>query len=338
MEIKNYIKNALNEIKNKVIAIVYTFENENAPGFQHYDFWRSEVLSDWLRAIEELNCKPYILDVRTFIFKVSTSTLPHIDFCINLNAGNMNIDNLCIIPSLCSFLNIPCLPCSAKACAIGEDKYFANLIASTGRINIPKKLQPNMEGGIIRNRNYGSSIGIRKTNHSTKCSPEEICQEFIEGYDATIPILYNPITNKLEVLPPVVYKHPYSQQWFLDEQAKKQHSYEKTIGFLSNDATEEILNLANKFDILTYCRIDTRITGYSFEQKKSISINDIYFIEMNPTPTIHNNINFAFSILNISSDYQHSLCLKIYKELISKSSITGYILFCSILAFKAKHY
>lgn len=103
---KKFIQN-LNSIQGSIIAVVYTFEGENAPGFKHYDVWRSNVIADWINAINEIGCKPYIIDVRTFISKAMMDTLPHLDFIINLNAGNINLDNLGLIPSVCSFLNIP---------------------------------------------------------------------------------------------------------------------------------------------------------------------------------------------------------------------------------------
>ena len=86
---KKFIQN-LNSIQGSIIAVVYTFEGENAPGFKHYDVWRSNVIADWINAINEIGCKPYIIDVRTFISKAMMDTLPHLDFIINLNAGNIN--------------------------------------------------------------------------------------------------------------------------------------------------------------------------------------------------------------------------------------------------------
>ena len=113
MENKKKIIQNLNSIQGSIIAVVYTFEGENAPGFKHYDVWRSNVIADWINAINEIGCKPYIIDVRTFISKAMMDTLPHLDFIINLNAGNINLDNLGLIPSVCSFLNKPCIPCSS---------------------------------------------------------------------------------------------------------------------------------------------------------------------------------------------------------------------------------
>ena len=64
-------KNKLIELKGKTIALVYIFEKETADGFNHFLIWKDKVLTGWLSAIYELNCLPYIIDVRTFMQKAS---------------------------------------------------------------------------------------------------------------------------------------------------------------------------------------------------------------------------------------------------------------------------
>lgn len=331
--------NKIQAIKGNVIALIYAFENEEASGFSHYTFWKSEVISAWLTAVEELGCIPYMLDVRTFMQKASMGTLPHIDYCVNLNAGNRKIDNLCLVPSICSFLDIPCIPCNAITCAVGEDKYYANLIAQNGALKVPKKHPENVVGGIIRDRSFGSSVGIRLTTSTTKCSNSEISQAFIMGTDMTVPILYNPVYEKLEVLPPVLYKNNNDEKtWFLNETTKLNHSYEKVLGLLSDETIDALLELAKKFDIRTLCRFDTRVENYNFDVPQKIQLKDINFIEINPTPTINNTINFSFSLSLSENSVPHKKCFEFYKTLVKNASLTGYILFCSINAIKATHF
>ncbi|MDE7168153.1 MAG: hypothetical protein K2O28_04815 [Clostridia bacterium] len=334
---KNF-KESILDLSGSVVALVYTFQNEEAPGFTHYEFWKSEVITAWLSAVEEIGCKPYILDVKTFMMKASMGTLPHIDYCINLNAGNNNVDNLCLVPAICSFCGIPCIPCSAKACGVGEDKVYANLIAESSKLKLPKTYPFNKDGGIIRDRSLGSSVGIRLSSENTVCSDMEICQEFIVGTDMTIPILFNPLSKQLEVLPAVAYKHDKGAKWFLDAKAKLTHSYEKVLVQLSKEAEQEVLSLAKKFDITTYCRIDTRIKNFQFDRDSEVKLDDIYFIEINPTPTINNTINFALSLQNSKDNLPHKQLFNAYKNSVEKASITGYILLCSLLAIKAKHF
>ena len=45
----------------------------------------------------------------------------------------------------------------------------------------------------------------------------EISQEFIVGTDITIPILFNPLNSKLELLPAIAYMHHKGEDWYLGE-------------------------------------------------------------------------------------------------------------------------
>ena len=104
-------KETLCSIYGKTIAIVYIFEGDEAEGYKHYEIWKSDVISSWMFAVEELHCMPLIMDMRTFVQKAMNNTLPYIDYVINLNNGTLNISVLGVVPSICNFLNIPCIPC-----------------------------------------------------------------------------------------------------------------------------------------------------------------------------------------------------------------------------------
>ena len=127
---KEEFKNALHRIQGKTIAVVYIFEGEQGEGFEHYDIWQSDVISEWLYAIQQNHCRPLIMDVRTFILKAMSQTLPEIDFVLNLNNGNKVLSTLGLVPSVCSFLNIPCIPCNTVSIIAGEHKGIANYVAS----------------------------------------------------------------------------------------------------------------------------------------------------------------------------------------------------------------
>ena len=328
----------INGIQGSIIAVVYTFEGEHALGFKHYDVWRSEVISDWIKAIEELRCKPYIIDVRTFILKAMMETLPHIDFIINLNAGNTNLDNLGLVPAVCSFIDIPCIPCGSSVCSVGEDKNFANMIAKNSLIKVPEPHPYNVEGGIIRPRCYGSSVGIRRTSADAILRKNELSQRFINGTDVTIPILFNPLSMKLEVLPAIAYIHTKDNNWYLGENEKLLHNYNKIAIRIPNDVSSAVLELVSNFDINTFCRVDTRVESFNNPREDTISLDNIYFIEINPTPTIHNNINFANAIYQIDNADTHYDSINIYKTQVKNWSPTGYVLACAICAIKAMRY
>lgn len=337
MSLTNKFLGVINGIKGQVVAIVYTFEGENALGFEHYDVWRSNVICDWVRAVEELGCKPFILDVRTFVLKAMMNTLPHIDYVINLNAGNKNLGNLSIIPSVCSFLGTPCIPCNSEVCAVGEDKIYANMIAKNSNIKVPVDHPYNEEGGIIRPRSYGSSIGIRRTSQKEIYSADETSQQFIVGMDVTFPILYNPIKNKLDIIAPIAYRHMEGFNCYLDAEHKLKHDYTKERINITDTISKEIINLVSLYNIKTFCRIDTRIATNDLVYLETATLDNLYFIEINPTPTIHNSINFTDSLDNLTENDPHYLAYQVYKQEVANNSKTGYVLACALCSFIARH-
>ncbi len=341
----NEYHNMLQNIEGKVIAIVYNFINEPAQGYKIYEAWKSDVLSSWMIAIDELGAIPFILDARTFISKTVNNTMPHVDYVVNLCNGLENISVLGIIPSICAFSSLPCIPNNAKTIMIGEDKRVSNYLANISGINLPKEQSIEDGNGIIRPVSLGSSIGVVKT----PCAPpryDYICQEFIEGYDMTIPVMFNPLNKDFEVLPGILYlpKNP-STKWFLGEKEKLLHNnYDKINVRIPKEVKNIILELAKIFQVDTYCRIDTRVRTNIAISKENISefsfgINEIFFLEINTMPTIKDGINFHNSLANVTPEDDLHLALEQYRSHFSYSSITGFILSSSILAFdfKAKH-
>ena len=60
-------------------------------------------------------------------------------------------------------------------------------------------------------------------------------------------------------------------------------------------------------------------------------------IEINPTPTIHNTINFANAINELNKSDSHYGAFNLYKKHVKDYTVTGYILTSAIFAIKAKH-
>ncbi len=343
INLKEY-KNLLYKIRGKTIALIYTFENENAPGFKHYDVWNSEVIIAWLTAINELKCIPYILDVKTFVSKAMNNTLPFINYAINLNAGNYDLSVAGLVPSVCSFLNIPCIPCDAVTTIVGEHKYFSNCIAENVNLNVPKEITSDDQNttSIIKPFNLGSSCGIEKNNGYKNI--DGLCQEFIKGFDVSTPLLYNPLSEEIETLPPILYiPNNKDPNWFFNSSLKDSHSgYTKNTIPLQNEVKEKFLEIANKFNIFTFCRIDSRIKCENYEELLSIknegvSLNHLYFLEINPTPTIKNNINFLNSINLIDKSNNFYFSINYYNDTIQDNTNLGFLLSSAILGMvKAK--
>lgn len=342
MKTTNEYHKMLDSIKGKVIAIVYNFGKEKAPGYSIYESWKSDVISSWMVAVDELGAIPLVLDARTFISKIVNNTMPQVDYVVNLCNGLKDISVLGAVPAICAFAALPCIPNSAKTIMIGEDKRISNYLALSSGINIPRETQIECVNGIIRPISLGSSIGVMKTPSSRPVF-DYICQEFIEGYDITIPIMYNPLCDDLEVLPGVLYlPHDMNPDWFLGEEEKLLHKeYEKISIKIPSVIQEYLLKLVKLFQVDTYCRVDTRIrTGKILSRDEvqhfSFGLDNTYFLEINTMPTIKEGINFHTAIASMNSENKLAAAFQMYQCYITTPSTTGFILSSSILALDAK--
>lgn len=339
-------KNALDTIKGKTIAIVYIFEKEDAEGFEHFLVWKDKILTSWLSAIYEIDCLPYIIDVRTFMQKASNYSLPHIDYVINLNSGCTKLPTMGLVPSICSFLNIPCIPCDSTAILTTENKKISNFIALGANLQTPKFLDSNNSFGIYRPINLGNSIGV-KVDSFSEFKNDGIYQEFIPGYDVTIPVAYNFITNKIDILPPTLYfPETLEENWVYDEKTKEKDMGLKRFQFLEiEDKTKkDIIEFFEIFDIKTYGRIDARLKCESklsgTEVKAPFSFENCFFLEVNSMPTIETNDGFDLAFKAVLSNQKHSFyeCVNEYNNYIEKPTINGFLLATSIISLTTSTY
>jgi len=332
---KKNLKNEINQIKGKTIALVYIFENDKEYGMNHFFIWKSKILSHWMVAIEDLGCHILIIDVRTFVEKAMNKTLPYVDYVLNMNSGTFDLSAMALVPSTCSVLGIPCIPCSATTIIEGENKLFSNAIAKYDNLNVPAILDYSESGGVFRPINLGNSMGVKSGPIYKK--EVGLYQTFIDGYDITVPLVYNPLICKLDFLPSLIYLPDNEDTaWYNDETAKKTrtgYSFNKVE--ICDEIKKSILKLANDINITTFCRIDAR-----FRRKdrlaKDVPLNienpmDFYFIEINVMPTIRpeNNFSYAFSLL--SQDSSFIAIVDIINELFDRCDIYMFLLVCSIL-------
>lgn len=332
-------KNLFEEITGKTIAIVYVFEGENAPGFAHYHIWKSDVISEWLKAIQDLKGLPFILDVRTFVEKAMTNTLPHIDYVINLNCGSCELSPMGLVPSVCGFLSIPCIPCDTVAIVTGENKNIANLIAKATEINVPEYLLFDDENGIYRPLNYGSSVGVRKGKRYTNA--KGTYQKFIHGYDITTPMVYNPYKNCMDTLPTVIFiPEKGGTEWFYGEKENISNTgyTRKIIKNIPSNTKEKYIKLVEAFSIKTFCRIDARfqctepLSESAFENLE-LNLQNIFFTEINPMPSIRlTNNEFFLSFLSAKESTEINKIILSLQEIIGEVTLHNFLLACSMLS------
>lgn len=330
----------LKELRGKTIAIVYIFEKEDADGFGHFLIWKDKIITGWLSAVYELECLPYIIDVRTFMQKASNYSLPHIDYVINLNSGCSDLSTMGLVPSICSFLNIPCIPCDATAVLSTENKRISNYVAIGSALQTPKILDADNNYGIFRPINLGNSIGIEKKSF-TDFSADGLYQEFIPGYDVTIPVAFNYLSRELDILPPTLYfPHTQNPNWIYDEEIKEEDKGLVRLQFLEiEDSTkQQLLEFFRIFGIKTYGRIDARLKEHQLLSSDTVSrpfsFKDCYFLEINSMPTIEADDGFDLAFKAALSNENHSFhkCVKEYITSVKSPTINGFLLACSILA------
>lgn len=330
----------LGSLQGKTIGIVYTYEGEEAPGFSHYHFWRSDIISNWLLAVQKLHCRPFILDVRTFVEKAIAQTLPHLDFVLNLNCGGCELSPMALVPSLCSFFHIPCIPCDANTILDGENKRISNLIARATGLQVPEDLAYDKPNGIFRPLNLGSSIGVER-GPILDSKKEGLYQEFIPGYDITTPIVYNPITDKMDFMPTVLYlSKDENTDWYLGEEYKESRSgfTRKTIHLISDDLQKKYLKFISNTSVMTYCRIDARIkctsrTHLNRILKEPLNSENIYFVELNTMPTVWTNNAFSHSYSEITPENTLYSFIEEITEKFSECNLYMFLLCSSMLSF-----
>lgn len=278
------------------------------------------------------------MDVRTFADKAICGNLPNIDYVLNLNCGGCELSPMALIPSICAFFHIPCLPCDASTILAGENKFMSNLVAKATGLQVPQTLGKDIAGGIFRPLNLGSSIGVKRGFSSLQ---KGIYQEFIPGYDITTPIVYNPVRQKMDIMPTVLYiAENDNVEWFLGEECKDSRSgfTRQTIFNLSDELVEKYLELTQNIAINTFCRIDARIKCSSSNELKSLlknplQLEDIYFIEINPMPTVWINNAFSHSFSEINNVKSYSTYLSELGEIVPKITLHNFLLSIAILAF-----
>ena len=298
----------LGNLPGRTAAIVYSFAPAKRPKELWYDRWQTEVLSFYGQAIQGLGVEPYFMDVDSFCERAIAGRLPDLDFVINLNAGVRPISNWALVPAVASWCDIAILPCEADIIIAGERKDLSNLVAEKMGLRIPHtytaaslaSLPPETQV-IAKPRDLGGSEGIEiRPKKTLEPKRDYIYQEVIAGYDITLPVLYDPVLGSIQPLPAVAYRPANDDpRWFHSRESKIQGvGYQKKIVDLAEEHKAALISFAEEFGIITYCRLDLRVAAGSWAE--AFEVRDepppIYFIEINPMPTLRRNINFISSL------------------------------------------
>lgn len=246
----------LQTISREVWAIVYAYDAPKMPRSLWYDRWRYDVINDFVEAVSFIGAEPFIVDVDSFLNSSKLKTR-EIDFVINLNSGAAPISNLGLVPSVAQWHHIPCFPNSADVVLSGERKDICKVFFSSW-FNIPRAVEiDEARRGkvdfIVKPKTMGNSQRVVKNLLPPLASTrrvrsqflrDTIIEEFIAGYEVTVPVFFDATSFDYTVLPPILYVPKVSDpiNWFLSYKLKMDPNNrpERRISRLSPDAREAL--------------------------------------------------------------------------------------------------
>jgi D-alanine-D-alanine ligase-like ATP-grasp enzyme len=306
----------LNDLRGRCVALVYAFPKVTDPPNRWYDRWKSRVIMSYGEALERLGVKPYYCDVDTFIDQASSGRLPECDAAISLNAGVRPVAHFALIPAVAQWFQIPIIPCTADVIMAGERKDLGNAIAGRAGLWVPKTYLPDdiacarNEGAlIVKPRDLGGSYGLKRIDGTAitegDFSGGKVVQQFVTGYDVTIPVFMDAATGSLAVTDATIYLPSGADptQWIYDRDAKE--AYVGGTGLptvtriqipLSLCAERKIRTFSKMIGVDCFARVDFRLAVDSIEGLTCVRADQLAFIEINPMPTVCAGLAFIESI------------------------------------------
>lgn len=309
------IREKINVLRGRAAGVIYGFRGAGEFNRVWYDQWGSAVISSYGHALEDLGLQPFFCDVETFGKLAFNGSLPDLVCTFNLNAGITPISHWNVVPAVSQWFDIPALPASADVLTVCERKDTASLIAAASNLKIAKTFTieevealPIDFPLIVKPRDLGGSVGIQKIpaldiqSHKARISPSSVIQEFIEGFDLTVPIVWQPSTNEYRCPAGVLYipEDQFNQNWWHDQNSKSSgKGYTKQILPIPKLVESDIQLFARNCQLGPYARIDFRM----IPQQSILSVDDLeaaefIFIEVNPLPTLRQEINFLNVVEN----------------------------------------
>lgn len=294
-------------LRGESAAVVYGFAPSGKFTQIWYDQWRSSVISSYGSALEELGLHPYFVDAVSFARQALDGSLPKVVCAFNLNAGITPIYHWSMVPSVASWCGIRPFPSEADVLIVGERKDTACLIAQDCGLAVPRTFRKDqllsldpLTPAILKPRDLGGSIGLKYSTAGALAADNavkstDIIQEFVRGFDVTIPVVWQPTLGKHRCVAGVMYlPENNSQNWYHSADTKKSgRGYLKRIVPIPLELESLLVSFAKRIELGPYARIDIRI------QCQPDDAGDVdwkgakpFFIEVNPLPTLRPGINF----------------------------------------------
>jgi len=267
-------------------------------------------------ALERIEVVPYYCDIDTFIDQISSGKLSNCDAVMSLNAGVRPVSHFALVPAVAQWFRKPIIPCTADTIIAGERKDLGNALAARAELHVPRIYRPhelsdaqNASRLVVKPRDLGGSFGLKSVD-GRALDPADfdggrIVQDFVPGYDVTIPIFVDAKTNELNVGDATVYipDQTAPSQWIYDREAKEAYVGGSGVGSVARKqyplepaATQKIREYCMMVGVDCFARVDFRLRAESLEHVDRVNLSDLTFLEINPMPTVCIGLAFVESV------------------------------------------
>lgn len=226
----------------------------------------------------------------------------------NVCLGHKSLDNWTLVPASAAWCNIPVFPNGAHATVLGEDKVTALLFATSNSLQTPRDWTGE-QGWVSKPRGLGSSEGLSLSHEGQSARQGWFSEPFVPGEDVTATFLYNPATQNIESIGALLVTHEASEgfasMWTKDKKSQgvaKHKIRSRRFVHLTKELEEKCLKLAEQLCMRTAFRVDFRYPGQV--AKELLGSSDLYFLEINPTPTLSSEGSFGRTVREAL--YQHN--------------------------------
>jgi len=322
------------------LALIYDLRpathQVNDPPDLYAEFESMEHLEELHSVLESLGFAVSLVDAHADVIQRLMDLKPSIDLVFNYSVGIHGRSREVRLPALCELLDIPFIGSDPMAHAIGSNKHFLKCLAVHLEIATPRWMcldpstpitVPQAAKVIVKPCCEGSSIGVTGpiivtdspaiatavTRVWETYAGSAVIEEFIEGYDVTVPL----VGRVLRALPPVLLsvagqvvsgdltytadlKVASRQEWLsLGEYVPESESVQATA-----------LLIANAIGCRDFARVDFRVTpdGKPF------------LLEVNTTP----NLDVARGAFACAARIGGSSFERVLAEIVVGASMRGH--------------
>ena len=159
---------------------------------------------------------------------------------------------------------------------------------------------------IVKPKTMGNSQNVTRNLQLPPSAKEQqhwlrdtLIEEFVEGYEVTVPVIFDAIIDDYVVCPPIIYVPEVTDPtaWFLsyEEKMDRKVVIDRRVGRLDPSATKALLDASRSYNSRGLARYDFR-WRVSEIKADLVKLDDLWFLEINCMPTLRTDVNFLKSL------------------------------------------